>query len=83
MIKIKHYILFHNHTNGIKLESLLKKEKIKYIISPTPRQLSASCGISIIYNEKDEEKIKKIIKENHIETAGFHTIKKEIKNFYC
>lgn len=70
----RNYILFNSHSHGLELESFLKKNNINYTISPTPRKLSTSCGISIMYKKEDEEKIKKIIEENKIETKGFHTI---------
>ncbi|GFR35723.1 DUF3343 domain-containing protein [Thermobrachium celere] len=55
----KNYILFPSYNQGLALESLLKSHNIKYVISPTPRQLSTCCGISIMYYKKDEEFIKK------------------------
>ena len=70
----RNYILFNNHTNGLKLESFLKKNSIKYTISPTPRKLSTSCGISVMYKKEDEQKIKEIVKDNDIEVKGFYTI---------
>lgn len=79
---LKHYILFPSHTSGLALESLLKREKVKYTIVPTPRQLSASCGICIMYDEKDEEKIRSIIEENSINIIGFQSLESEKKNFY-
>ncbi|QQY79277.1 uncharacterized protein DUF3343 [Keratinibaculum paraultunense] len=70
----KHYILFPNYSQGLKLEVLLKQNNIKYVISPTPRKLSTSCGISIMYNKKDEEVIKDIIDKNSVEIKGLFTI---------
>jgi len=70
----KHYILFPNYSQGLKLESLLKQKDIKYVISPTPRQLSSSCGISIMYNKEDENAIKNIIIGSSVKINGFFTI---------
>lgn len=70
----KNYILFPNYSQGLKLESLLKANKIKYVISPTPRKLSSCCGISIMYNKVDEESIKALIEENSIEIKGLYTL---------
>lgn len=70
----KHYILFPNYSQGLKLESLLKQKDIKYVISPTPRQLSSSCGISIMYNKEDENAIKNIIRGSSVKINGFFTI---------
>lgn len=70
----KHYILFPNYSQGLKLESYLKESGIKYVISPTPRKLSTSCGISIMYEKEDEEKIESIIEKNSIEIKGLFTL---------
>lgn len=70
----KNYILFPNYSQGLKLEALLKKNNIKYVISPTPRKLSSSCGISIMYNKKDESTIKSIIKGNSINVKGLFSL---------
>ncbi|NLX63122.1 MAG: DUF3343 domain-containing protein [Tissierellia bacterium] len=70
----KNYILFPNHSQGLKLEAVLKANKIKYVISPTPRKLSSCCGISIMYRKEDEERIKTLIEENSVEVTGLYTL---------
>lgn len=75
MDEVKYYILFPSYNHGLALEKYLKKEKIKYIIAPTPRELSACCGMSMIYNIKDEERIKELAKQNSIEITGFYEVK--------
>ncbi|NLY77453.1 MAG: DUF3343 domain-containing protein [Tissierellia bacterium] len=70
----KNYILFPNHSQGLKLEKLLKANNIKYVISPTPRKLSTCCGISIMYNKEDEDRIKNIINTYSIEVLGLYTL---------
>ncbi|EDT85242.1 conserved hypothetical protein [Clostridium botulinum Bf] len=64
------------------MDSLLSKNKIKHTIVPTPRELSKSCGICIMYNKNDEDFIKKLIEDNEIKTSGLHSLTKTIKNFY-
>lgn len=82
MEEVKHYILFPSYNSGLALESLLKKEKIKYTIVPTPRELSSCCGISIMYNKEDEEKIREIINANSINISGFYSLEKKYSNYY-
>jgi ribosomal protein L7Ae-like RNA K-turn-binding protein len=82
MNDLKHYILFSSYNSGLALESILKKEKVKYTIVPTPRELSACCGIAIQYNKVDEETIKVLIEGNSIQVAGFHSLNKVYKDFY-
>jgi hypothetical protein len=73
---MKYYILFESYNWGLSLEAKLKSEKIKYTISPTPREFSVSCGMSIIYNVKDEDRIKEIVEKHNIRIKGFEKIDK-------
>lgn len=82
MEQTRYYILFPSHTEGIKMEELLKSKKIKYTIVPTPREISLCCGISIMYNKQDEEKIKELIDCNGVNISGLHSITREFKNPY-
>jgi uncharacterized protein YpmS len=82
MDNIKNYILFPSYNYGMKLESALKKEKIKFTIVPTPRELSASCGISIEYKKEDEQRIKVVVEENSIKVTGFYSLEKNYTTFY-
>jgi ribosomal protein L7Ae-like RNA K-turn-binding protein len=79
---VRYYILFPCHTEGIKMEKLLKKNKIRYTIVPTPREISSCCGISIMYNKEDEEKIKELIYNYNVKTLGLHSVNKKIVNPY-
>lgn len=69
-----YYILFPNVTEGLKLEKLLKAEGIRYIIVPTPRELSKCCGVSIKYEYEDECVIKQLAEEHEIKTEGFRSL---------
>ncbi|MCR1935565.1 DUF3343 domain-containing protein [Clostridium tepidum] len=82
MEQTNYYILFPSHTEGMKMDSLLSKNKIKHTIVPTPRELSKSCGICIMYNKSDESIIRKLIKDNEIKISGLHSLTKTIKSFY-
>lgn len=82
MEKKINYILFPNHTEGMKLHMALSESKIKNTIVPTPRELSVCCGMAIMYEAEDEEKIKKLIAIKGISIIGMHSIKKNIKNYY-
>jgi len=82
MSQERFYILFPSHTEGMKLETILKKNSIKYTIVPTPRQLSVSCGISMMYNEQDGDSILKLINENNVNVLGMKSLIFENKNYY-
>lgn len=82
MSQERFYILFPSYTEGMKLEGILKKNSIKYTIVPTPRQLSVSCGISIMFNKEDGDKIIKIIEENNVNILGIKSLVFQKKNYY-
>lgn len=82
MKELRFYVLFPSHTEGMKLDSLLRKNGIKHTIVPTPRQLSVSCGISIMYNEADGGRIRMLIEENGVNILGMESLEFEKKNFY-
>lgn len=77
------YILFPSHTDGLALEKILKSERIKYTIVPTPRELSKSCGITIMINPDDEEKVREILDINpEIKVNGIHTIERKRRGWF-
>ena len=80
------YVLFNNHENGLKLNSLLKESDLKSTISPTPRSLSKCCGISLIVEEKEIEDVIRVVKENDIEIIAIESIERDInpnRDVYC
>ncbi len=80
------YVLFNNHENGLKLNSLLKENSLKSTISPTPRSLSRCCGISLIVEEDELEDVKRVVKENDIEIIAIESLERDInpnRDVYC
>ncbi len=56
MNKEKYVIAFQSTQYAMKAEKELNQFEIKTI--PTPREITASCGLSILFKEEDLEKIK-------------------------
>ncbi|MFQ7348416.1 MAG: DUF3343 domain-containing protein [Anaerococcus vaginalis] len=64
---MKYFILVENAMIATELLEILRKEKIKATLAPTPRQASHACGVSVyLYNKEDLEKIEPLAKENKI-----------------
>ncbi|MDU7650213.1 MAG: DUF3343 domain-containing protein [Anaerococcus vaginalis] len=64
---MKYFILVENAMIATELLEILRKEKIKATLAPTPRQASHACGVSVyVYNKEDLEKIEPLAKENKI-----------------
>lgn len=77
MIETKFYILFPSNTECMRMEHILKKQEIKYTIVPTPRELSETCVTSIMYNKRNEGKIKILIEMNGINIGGMNRLSKD------
>lgn len=68
MPETEYYILFPSVDNGLRLSELLKEAQIMASITPTPREASKCCGISLLIREKsDLPAVKKCIEDNQID----------------
>ena len=71
------YIVSFNSTHhAIRLDKTLQESGIRATTLPTPREITASCGISIRFLYNDIDKVKKTLNENSIEYKGIYKIKK-------
>lgn len=82
----QYYVLFENHDNGMRLYNSLKSKSIKCTIAPTPRVASKSCGISLLVNKEDIEKIRECVQNEKIDIIDIVEIEKNVKpnrDRYC
>ncbi|WP_455542495.1 DUF3343 domain-containing protein [Intestinibacter sp.] len=82
----QYYVLFENHDNGMRLYNSLKSKNIKCTIAPTPRVASKSCGISLLVNKEDIEKIRECVDSENIDIIDIVEIEKNIRpnrDKYC
>jgi len=72
---MEYIVLFYTHSGALKFEKYLTLNNIECTLVPTPRKLSSSCGISVIFttdedihifNNKDVEKIFLISSKEYI-----------------
>ena len=71
------YIVSFNSTNhAMRLDKLLIENSVKATTLPTPREITASCGISIRFLYQDIESVKNILIQNNIEYKGIYKITK-------
>lgn len=63
---IHYYVLFDNHTDAMAMYKTLRDEDIDAKISPTPRELSVCCGVSLLVHGEDVEHIKEIAAERSL-----------------
>lgn len=58
---------FHTISQALKLERVLKKNKIFVKLRPVPRKISSSCGNCAYVKEEDMKLINSIIEKEKIE----------------
>ena len=63
MKKYDWYILFKNHTEAMTLYRGLKEAKIAVRISPTPRQASVCCGVSLLIADEDMASVRRYLEK--------------------
>ncbi len=61
---IKYYILFENHEQAMKMRRELSGAGIRTVISPTPRQASLCCGVSLMADEEQIEAVRSFAASN-------------------
>ncbi|MGL5316011.1 MAG: DUF3343 domain-containing protein [Peptostreptococcaceae bacterium] len=71
------YIVSFNSTHhAIRTDKLFGENSIKSTTLPTPREITASCGISIRFLHNDLDNVNSVLKDNNIEFKGIYHIKK-------
>ena len=71
--------IFSIRTSTMQFNSLLSKSGIKSIVIETPRQDSASCGISVRFSARDLDVARQILKSSGIKNfVRFYLV----NNFY-
>ena len=63
---IHYYVLFKNHTDATAMYRSLKKKQMYAQISPTPRELSVCCGVSLLVHGEDVDQIKEIASSENL-----------------
>ncbi len=61
-----YYVLFHNHTEGMKLYQYIRARGIAVRISPAPRAASVCCGMSLLVEEEMIGAVRLCIRESGI-----------------
>ncbi|OPJ55440.1 DUF3343 domain-containing protein [Alkalithermobacter paradoxus] len=71
-----YFISFNSTHHTIRLEKILNECNIYLRTIPTPREVTSSCGLSIVFKEEDMEIVKEKIKEFGIDYFGIFKIEK-------
>ena len=63
---------FNSTHQALLMEKTLKDNGYAVRLIPTPRALSASCGLAARVNAEDYDAVKKIVEVQGIDVAGMH-----------
>lgn len=63
---LHYYVLFQNHTDAMAMYRSLKNKELYAQISPTPRELSVCCGVSLLVKGEDVGRIEEIASEEKL-----------------
>lgn len=75
----EHNIIFTFYSTHLALafERELKSSEINVKITPVPRQISSSCGLSGRISARDLERVKEVCSDNQIEYEDIYQIEGE------
>ncbi|EOD00037.1 DUF3343 domain-containing protein [Caldisalinibacter kiritimatiensis] len=75
MIEETYFVMTFDSTHyAIKAEKVLKEEKIDIRTIPTPREITASCGLAIKFSEDLLEDVKRTVEEKKLNRSGIYKI---------
>lgn len=78
LIKLNDYcvITFASTSGALKGEKLMKAANREFVVMPTPREISTSCGLSLKIKPADAEESCQVLREGGVEISGvYHLIR--------
>lgn len=76
--EIFYVITFNSTHHAIKGERALMDKGLDVRIIPTPREITASCGLSIKFFEDDINEVKSYLENIDLDIDGVYIIKKRV-----
>jgi len=67
-------VLFYTTSAAMRAEKTLKKNNLDVKLIPTPRKLSSDCGVALRFDRDQAERVRHLLGEARVETAGIHPI---------
>jgi hypothetical protein len=65
---------FDNTHNALRFEKTLKENQIRLTVMPVPREVSASCGLSVKFNLEEFAKVRVLASDNEILVKEYYEI---------
>ena len=74
--EVYYVVAFDSTHYAIQGEKTLKENGIDIKVIPTPREITASCGLSIRFSPQFLEEVKKILEETSLTIKGIYKLVK-------
>ncbi|NLT20084.1 MAG: DUF3343 domain-containing protein [Syntrophomonadaceae bacterium] len=81
LIKTNNYTVFTftSTSNALKAEKLLKEIKAEFLIMPTLREISSSCGLSIKLASENQPVYYQYLIDHNVDIDGAYNVEKQGK----
>lgn len=79
LFNINEYCLFTfvSTSHALKAEKVLKNEEFEFVMIPTLREISSSCGLAVKTAPDDVENCKRVLGNSNVKTEGLYKVVKE------
>ncbi len=78
LIKLNDYcvVTFASTSSALKGEQVMKAANREFVVMPTPREITASCGLSLKVKPEDAEGSYQVLREGGVDISGvYHLIR--------
>ena len=77
---LHYYVLFDNHTDAMEMYRAIKATSCYAQISPTPRELSVCCGVSLLVKEEDVSFIEELARDQQLRYISINGLDNEFNS---
>lgn len=79
LIKLNDYcvVTFASTSGALKGEKVMKAANREFVIMPTPREVSTSCGLSLKIKPEDIEESCQVLREGKVDMAGVYHLTRD------
>ncbi|MEQ8236981.1 MAG: DUF3343 domain-containing protein [Syntrophomonadaceae bacterium] len=76
LFKLKEYgvFTFISTSQALKAERVLKQASIDFLMMPTPREISTSCGLAVKVASEDLGNSLEILQQNRVQVDGAYQV---------
>ena len=79
LFNLKEYgvIAFKSTSQALKAERVLKETSAEFLVIPTPRQISASCGLAVKVAPEDLDFVRSALNDKMVQIEGVYHLTAE------